>query len=205
MTPPDPQQLITDRKNQILEAAAVVFAEKGFHPATTKDIAKQAGISEGTIYNYFESKSALLIGIFDRMRTSVIQENVTQITDDLDFRAFIRLFLQQPLMALKQDNFALFRIVVSEMMVNEELRVRYYEQILEPTLTLGEAYFQAHAEKRGLSRANTKLTLRAISGMVMGLMITHILGDQTLDERWDELPDFLTTMLLHGLNDNPSL
>ena len=45
-----------------------MFAQKGFHPTTTKDIAKEAGIAEGTIYNYFESKTALLIGIFDLMR-----------------------------------------------------------------------------------------------------------------------------------------
>jgi AcrR family transcriptional regulator len=199
-----PQQLISDRRDQILEAAAIVFATKGFHPTTTKDIAKQAGISEGTIYNYFESKSALLVGIFDRMRAAIVQEHTMQVTDDLDFRTFIHIFLKQPLLSLKRDNFALFRIVVSEMMVNEEMRVRYYEQILEPTLAIGEAYFQAHAAKKGLHPATAKLTLRAISGMVMGLMITHILGDETLAESWDDLPDFLTAMLLNGLNDNPS-
>lgn len=204
MIPPDQQPLITDRKHQILEAAAMVFAEKGFHPTTTKDIAKQAGISEGTIYNYFESKSALLIGIFDRMRTSVIQENVTPITDDLDFRAFIRLFLQQPLMAMKQNNFALFRIVVSEMMVNDDLKKRYYAQILEPTLALAEGYFRAHSDTKGFSSSKIKLTLRAISGMVMGLMIEYILGDRPLEEAWDTLPDFLTDLLFNGLNPKAS-
>src|SRR5512141_2464613 len=116
MIDPIQQQLIDARKNQILEAADVVFAQKGFHPTTTKDIAKQAGISEGTIYNYFESKTALLLGIFERMKAIVIQESLP-LPMGLDFRSLIRVFIDHPLKALKQDNFALFRIVVSEMMV----------------------------------------------------------------------------------------
>ena len=43
------------RRNQILDAATKVFAEKGFHSTTIKDIAREAGIADGTIYNYFGS------------------------------------------------------------------------------------------------------------------------------------------------------
>jgi len=50
---------IAARRNQILEAAASVFAAKGFHPTTIKDIAKEAGIADGTIYNYFESDAPM--------------------------------------------------------------------------------------------------------------------------------------------------
>ena len=140
MIDPIQQQLVDARKNQILEAAAIVFAQKGFHPTTTKDIAKQAGISEGTIYNYFESKTALLLGIFERMKAAVIQKSMP-LPDEMDFGSLIREFIYHPLMALKQDNFTLFRIVVSEMMVNEELKTAYYQQILEPTLAVGEAFW----------------------------------------------------------------
>jgi AcrR family transcriptional regulator len=192
----------TDRKNQILSAAATIFAEKGFHSTTTKDIAKQAGIAEGTIYNYFDSKTALLLGIFDRMRTSVIEENALPVANDLDVRTFVRTFLQQPFLALKADNFALFRIVVSEMMVNDDLRERYYQQVLEPTLTFAEAYLETQKDKSGIRPMNTRLTIRAISGMVLGVMIEYILGDPPLTEAWETLPDFLTDLLLHGLTDD---
>jgi AcrR family transcriptional regulator len=59
----DPIQelLITARRNQILDAATKVFAEKGFHPTTIKDIAREAGIADGTIYNYFENKTATIL------------------------------------------------------------------------------------------------------------------------------------------------
>ncbi|MBE9508961.1 MAG: helix-turn-helix transcriptional regulator, partial [Chloroflexi bacterium] len=60
-------QLIEARRAQILNAAATVFAEKGFHRATTREIARVADVSEGTIYNYFDSKEDLLVGIITRL------------------------------------------------------------------------------------------------------------------------------------------
>jgi AcrR family transcriptional regulator len=193
------QQLIAARKNQILDAAAAVFAEKGFHPSTTKDIARRAGISEGTIYNYFDSKTALLLGIFERMRATVIQENLPLPSPDMDFREMLKLFLQQPLMGFKRDNFALFRIIVSEMMVSEELQKLYYQQIMEPTLEMAEGFFVAHAAKQGIDPTTAKLTVRAISGMVLGLMLERIMGDGTLAEQWDALPDLLADLLINGI------
>jgi len=57
------EELVQKRSVQILEAAARVFAQKGYHGATTKEIAAEAGVSEGTIYNYFQSKEDLLLSI----------------------------------------------------------------------------------------------------------------------------------------------
>ncbi len=199
---PDPiqTQFIAARRNQILDAAAKVFAEKGFHPTTIKDIATEAGIAHGTIYTYFENKTALLLGIFDRMKASIIEENTPLVLDTIDARTFVRI-LYLPLMGLKKDNFALFRIVVSEMMVNEELRTLYYKQIMEPTLTLAEAAFQEHAAKRGLSPVKIQLTIRAISSMILGLMLEYTMGDSVLAAQWEELPDFLADFILKGLDE----
>lgn len=202
MTDSIQQQLIAARKNQILDAAAAIFAEKGFHPATTKDIAKCAGIAEGTIYNYFDNKTALLLGIFERMKATIIQEKMPPAPDELDIRTFVQTFLFQPLTELKRDNFALFRIVISEMMVNEELRRLYYQQILEPTLTLAEMYLGQQMIQRGLNPASVSLTIRAISGMLLGIMLEHIMGDTILETQWEQLPDVLTDLLLNGLEDD---
>ena len=48
------------RKEQILQAAEQVFAQKGFHDATIADVARKAKVSEATIYEYFPSKEELL-------------------------------------------------------------------------------------------------------------------------------------------------
>jgi AcrR family transcriptional regulator len=58
-----------ERRQQILEAALAVFAQKGFNAANVSDVAAQAGVSQGTIYWYFESKDELLMAAL----TSVIE------------------------------------------------------------------------------------------------------------------------------------
>jgi AcrR family transcriptional regulator len=54
------EQIRQVRRKQILAAAAQVFASRGFHTATVSDVAAKAGVSQGTIYWYFESKEKLL-------------------------------------------------------------------------------------------------------------------------------------------------
>ncbi|BAT70979.1 TetR/AcrR family transcriptional regulator, fatty acid metabolism regulator protein [Thermosulfidibacter takaii ABI70S6] len=53
-----------DKRERILKAAEKVFASKGFYPARITDIAKEAGVAEGTIYIYFDSKEDLILSIF---------------------------------------------------------------------------------------------------------------------------------------------
>jgi len=48
------------KKNEAIETAAMVFAEKGFHGATTQDIAQAMGIKQGSLYYYFKSKEQAL-------------------------------------------------------------------------------------------------------------------------------------------------
>jgi AcrR family transcriptional regulator len=199
MKDPIQEQLIVARRDQILNAAAKVFGEKGFHPATIRDVAKEAGIADGTIYNYFQNKSALLLGILDRMRESVLQNADFSAAIDMDFRSFMRVYLHHPLMALKEDNFELFRAIVSEITVNTELREFYRQQILEPRLADAAPQFQRWVEQGILRPIDIDLTVRTLSGLVMGLMLQHIMGDKTLEARWDELPDFLADLILDGL------
>jgi len=55
--------LTEERRTQILAAAARVFARKGFERATMSDVAREAGVAAGSIYNYFKKKSDLLVCI----------------------------------------------------------------------------------------------------------------------------------------------
>ena len=54
-----------DKRALITDAAVEVFAEKGFHLARVSDIAKRAGVADGTIYLYFKNKEDLLLTIFE--------------------------------------------------------------------------------------------------------------------------------------------
>ncbi len=202
----DPIQelLITARRNQILDAATKVFAEKGFHPTTIKDIAREAGIADGTIYNYFENKTALMLGIFDRLNESDQRDEDFSKFSEVDFRSFMKAYLRHRLTVLQAGNFEVFRVVLSEIMVNQELRELYYRKIVEPTFTMAEKYSQQWAAQHIIKPINISLAMRAIAGMVLGLILERIMGDRTLESKWDELPDFLTDMILDGLGSDKS-
>jgi TetR/AcrR family fatty acid metabolism transcriptional regulator len=193
------EQIIAVRRGQILDAAAAVFADKGFHATTIRDIARAAGIADGTIYNYFENKTALLLGIFDRMRENVRIDVDVSALDLRDVGGFLGYFIRQPLSAMRGDNFELFRVVMSELLVNRDLRALYYQQVMEPTLALARPLFEAWIAQGLIRPVDVDLALRAVSGMMMGLILGHILGDPALDATWDEVPAFLTDLILHGL------
>jgi len=60
------------RRTEILETAAMVFAEKGYQRATIKEIAARAGIAPGTIYLYFGSKHEILSTIVKETETPMV-------------------------------------------------------------------------------------------------------------------------------------
>src|SRR6478609_7991620 len=65
---------VTDKRAAILRAATSVFAEKGFFNAKVADIAKAAGVADGTVYLYFKNKDDVLHSIFDRAMDEFISD-----------------------------------------------------------------------------------------------------------------------------------
>lgn len=199
MTVPAQQQLIAARQHHILDAAARVFAEKGFHVTTIKDIARAAGTADGTIYNYFANKTALLIAILDRMRDQMMQNVDFDLFTSQDVRAILRAFLAHPLMALQADDFALARVIMSEAAVNPELRALYEQKILQPTFETAESMLGALVAQGLIRPLNIPLTVRMISGMVWGMLFQRIAGDALITTAWETLPDAIANLLLDGI------
>ena len=54
-----------DKRTLITDAAIEVFAEKGYNQARISDIARKAGVADGTIYLYFKNKEDLLLSVFE--------------------------------------------------------------------------------------------------------------------------------------------
>jgi AcrR family transcriptional regulator len=63
-TPTQSEEIRAERREQLLEAALAVFAEKGYHASRVSDIAARAGVSQGTVYWYFKSKGDLYQSAF---------------------------------------------------------------------------------------------------------------------------------------------
>src|SRR2546430_2253985 len=60
-----------DRRTQILDAALVCFAQRGFHQTSMHDISAEAGISVGLIYRYFANKEAVISAMADRHKKEI--------------------------------------------------------------------------------------------------------------------------------------
>jgi TetR/AcrR family transcriptional regulator, fatty acid metabolism regulator protein len=65
---------VTDKHEAILRAGVKVFAEKGYFNSKVADIARVAGIADGTVYLYFKSKDEILHSIFDQAMEKFITE-----------------------------------------------------------------------------------------------------------------------------------
>src|SRR5450631_4371343 len=109
---PDPIQelLIQARRTQILDAATRVFAEKGFHRATVKDIARTAGVADGTIYTYFPSKTEVLLGILNRLNESSQRQEYFEMGSEEDARSFFAATMRRRI-GLVWPNIEVFRAV----------------------------------------------------------------------------------------------
>lgn len=86
------------KRNRILRAAIEVFAHNGYFTARMSDVAKSAGVADGTLYLYFDGKEHLLISIFDDVLSQFIarlREELSQTDDPMDkLSVMVRLHLE---------------------------------------------------------------------------------------------------------------
>jgi len=88
------------RSEHILDAAEKCFARAGFHRTSIHDICREASISPGALYVYFDSKEALIAGLSERDRAE-FAERLSTLADTPDFLAALRglgeqYFLEEP-------------------------------------------------------------------------------------------------------------
>ena len=197
-TDPIQQQLIDARRSQILDAATQVFAAKGYHRATIRDIAKVAGIADGTIYTYFANKAALVLGLMARLNQS--DERPAHFTQGAAAAPaeFMRGYFRQR-MALLGENATVFRAVLPELLANAELRATYREQTLQPTLAIAERFLAEQMAAGALRTADAAATARVLAGMVLGVLLLRLLGDEELEQEWDRVTDVMATIVLDGI------
>jgi len=201
---PIQEQLIAARRNQILDAAITVFANKGFHRATIRDIAKEAGIADGTIYIYFENKTALLIGILDNVNETDQREAYFEQAANMDMDTFFRVHVRQRLEIFEGRVLDVIQIVLSEVLVNQELREMYQEKIIMPTFALAEKYFYQWMDAGLIRQFDVPVMMRMITSLVLGLLVLRLLGDPVVEERWKQLPDVIADMVLYGIQGEQS-
>src|SRR5262249_17661737 len=125
-------QLVAARRTQILDAATRVFASKGFNRATIRAVAQDAGVADGTIYNYFANKTDLLFGLLDRLNdterrpVSLAQATGAPVGEYADVGDAFRAYMRERVQAL-WSNADLFRAVLPQLLANPTRRARYHD------------------------------------------------------------------------------
>lgn len=109
----------TDKRSLITEAAVDVFAEKGFHQARVSDIARRAGVADGTIYLYFKNKEDLLLSIFEEKMEYLLdqlQQALEGVDDPIErIRRFAAFHFQQV-----RDNRAVAEVLQVELRLSNK-------------------------------------------------------------------------------------
>jgi AcrR family transcriptional regulator len=198
-------QLFDARRNQILDAATQVFAEKGFHGATIKEIARLAGIADGTIYIYFKNKPDLFLAILERLNEKERQgpDLAEVLGGEVDFRKLVTAIVRHRLTVMN-DNLRAFQAVFPDILANAELRERYLREVIEPSFKMGEPIFEQMVANGVVRPLDAAITLRAVSSMFLGMLVLRMMGDSTTENAWADLPEVLTGLIFDGLEKEKS-
>lgn len=188
---------ISMRKAQILEAAARVFTRKGYHRATTKEIAGEAGVSEGTIYNYFDSKDALLVGMMGQLaEAQQLDEKLSEGLDSNTYEFVVSMLRDRQ--DFMRRNYTMLLPALSEILVRPKLAERYYQEVALPVFKVLERHLKERIARGQMRPINVGLAVRIISATVMGLLLLFALGDPLVQSQWDELAEVMASLLVKG-------
>jgi hypothetical protein len=140
-----------------------------------------------------------LIGIMARL--AELQQLSEELTDGLqaDVKDFFTAILRQRLGRIPQSQ-EMLQAVLPEVLVNPELRERFYQQFVLHLTTLLEQYVERRIKLGHIRPVDVPLTVRAIQGMFVGSFVLCILGDETLLSRWEDLPEVVAGLIFEGLS-----
>ena len=186
------------QRQAAIQSAAAVFADKGFHGASTRDIAEHLGIKQGSLYYYFKSKEealgeVCLLGIQDYVRRMAAIAS-----SDQPFEAKLMATVTSHLSSYREKNEAL-KVYNDERLYLPEEKRRTLKQ-------LGSGYRQAleqifeEGKQQGVVRANVDchFAAQAVIGMCNGW------GDLIVRDHELDIVDVIqkcTDLLLNGLVD----
>jgi AcrR family transcriptional regulator len=210
---PNSAEETKDRKEEILTAAVSVFSEKGYAGATTSEVAKVAGIAEGTVFRYFRTKKELLSAIVMKFVNSVsstivlggVQKIVAE-SEGKDFRVILKEILMDRLRLLRHM-MPVFQVVLTEALYHPEIRTAMYENVYKRALETVKPLFD-RLEQEGTYRGGIgrNTIMRTFMGAFAGLLGQCVLTG--MDGRtFEEEADLTIDLLYHGLirqkdNDN---
>lgn len=198
---------LSEKEEKILQSAIQVFSEKGFSAATTSEIAKNAGIAEGTIFRYFKTKKDILRGILIQTiklaSGKVVMDGVEKIfsvSEGKDLRSILKELIYDRL-KLVDSFFPMARVIITEAIYHEDVREALYENIILKILDIFKEFHLKMVE-RGLIRSGIEpiLILRSALGNIFLLIAQRkVFGEKMQIIDFEAEVDKMIDVLLYGI------
>ncbi len=152
-------------KQKILESALRLFSKKGYLGATTREIAKEAGVAEVTLFRHFQSKERLLEGVLKNYSFLPELKHILPEISHLKYEdalfVIIRSFLNS--LFLRKD---ITKIMKTEILTHPEKVTRFFQPFLDELYDTIGSYFMEMQKKGVLREFDARLGGRALLGMI---------------------------------------
>ena len=185
------------KRERILRAATDVFAQSGYFNAKVSEIAKAAGVADGTIYLYFDGKEDLLTSIFRDHTRNYLQSLERELAHVRRAEDRIRIAIRHHLEALGRDR-ALAIVAQVELRHSLKFMSLFSQQEVADYLNiLRKIVEQGQADGVFRRSLHPQLVAKAIFGIVDEMVTSWILSekDYTLADQTDDVAEFV----LNGL------
>ncbi|GKU83734.1 TetR/AcrR family transcriptional regulator [Niallia sp. NCCP-28] len=196
---------ITNKQKKILIAAIEAFSDKGYAATSTNEIAKKAGVAEGTIFRHYKTKKDLLTAILTPLVHTLIAPFIVKdfFSKVLDlsyntFEEFIRAIVYNRLEFLKKNQ-ALFKILIQEIPFHEDLRELFKEQIAKKIFKRMEELVESFKAKSEIIDIPTYSSVRLTVTSIFGYFIARYI--LLPEAKWNDEEEIETTIqfILYGL------
>jgi TetR/AcrR family fatty acid metabolism transcriptional regulator len=167
----------SDKRTLILDAAMKTFVKRGYSDTRVSEIAAEAKVAEGTLYNYFPSKEEILLALFDEKWGGIIDEIKKKISRLNDPNDKLKAIFSMVVTMFKKDRHLaeifLIDIKQSSIFLNNYTinRVVEFIDLIEEIL--------AEGKRKGIYRKNldTRVAKMVIFGAAQGILLSWVLNE----------------------------
>ncbi|QLY82262.1 TetR/AcrR family transcriptional regulator [Clostridium intestinale] len=200
-----PEDELTKRHWEILEAATKIFSEKGFENSRTSDIAKEANIAEGTIFRYYKTKKDLLMGLFIPMIIKFFRpmmlSSVEKIfnNEDMSIEEVIKAIFMDRLQLIRK-NMPLVKTLVIEAAYKPEILAALRETLLPKIVAVIDGFMIKNIEKGIFKDMDPRIMTRSFMSILAGyIVLTVNFPNMFPVENDEEEVEKMTSILLDGI------
>lgn len=199
----------TDKKNErqmrILKAAVDMFGEKGYASTSTNEIAKRAGVAEGTIFRYYKTKKDLLLAVVMPTFTKFaapffVQAFAKEIfkTNYESYEGLLREVIYNRFEFAKK-HFPMIKILIQEVPFQPELKSEIQQLVETELLSHFKKLIVKFQEEGEIIEMPPSSVLRLTLSAVLGFLLTRFL--LLPEEKWNDEVEIENTIqfILYGL------